>query len=305
MPITENRRLPRPAADRGAAVSNALPSASYEPALDNLGNLAIIGGGWLGRPLAHALVAAGYTVTVTARSTSSVAALSQDGLCAQALTLAPTPILTTPWPLRAKQLIFCLPPSQSEDYAASIARACQQALAAGTQTALLISATSVWQPGQREWESPQGQGPRAARLLAAERALLNAGFARAMVLRPAGLYGPARHPVYYLAGRQLSGGDEAVNLVEQSDVIAAIVRLLQVGRDQAAFNLSAPVHPTRRDFYSAACQHLQLPAPQFMAGAYAPIGGQRIVTELGFTYRWPDPLAWLLQTKANSPAVFS
>lgn len=53
---------------------------------------------------------------------------------------------------------------------------------------------------------------RGMRMLAAEQAAMGAGIACSMVLRPAGLYGPERHPGRF-GGQDPGGGGQAVNLV--------------------------------------------------------------------------------------------
>ena len=86
------------------------------------------------------------------------------------------------------------------------------AQAAGVQRLLFVSATSVWAPGQEEDEHPMPAHERGMRMLASEQAAMGAGIPCAMVLRPAGLYGPQRHPGRFLAGKTLEGGGQAVNL---------------------------------------------------------------------------------------------
>ena len=85
-----------------------------------------------------------------------------------------------------------------------------------------------------------------------------------------------------------------MNLVHLDDVVAACQLMLAVGQDGDAYNLSAPVHPRREQFYPFASRLLGLAPPQFIepAGDFSPIEGQRICQRLGFVYRWPDPAHW-------------
>ena len=160
------------------------------------------------------------------------------------------------------------------------------------QRVLFISATSVWTPGQGEQEQPRPAHARGERMLLAEQAVLHAGFPCAMILRPTGLYGPLRHPGRFLAGKTLDGGAQAVNLVHLDDVVAACQLLLEQGKDGDAYNLSAPEHPSRAQFYPLAARQLGLAEPAFIepAGIYMPIEGNLICQHLGFSYRWPDPV---------------
>ena len=260
----------------------------------------IVGAGWLGLPLAKALLGQGHSVAVTVSSAEKAARLQSEGITAFPLLLAPE--LAEPLPFRSQALVVCVPPSKTEDYPAAVARLCQLALAAGTRRVLFISATSVWGPGQTEEESPRPAHERGERMLAAEHAVLQAGFECALVLRPAGLYGPERHPGRFLAGKTLAGGGQAVNLVHLDDVIAACLLMLDKGQDGEAYNLSAPVHPRREQLYPFASRLLGLTPPVFTEprGEFAPIEGQRICQRLGFVYRWPDPAHWFADPAAQS-----
>ncbi|MEG0006676.1 MAG: NAD-dependent epimerase/dehydratase family protein [Aeromonas sp.] len=260
----------------------------------------IVGAGWLGLPLAKALQGAGMRVVVTVSSAEKAARLQSEGITAFPLLLASE--LAEPLPFRCRELVVCVPPSKTDDYPAAVARLCQLAQAAGTQKVLFISATSVWASGQGEEEIPSPAHARGERMLAAEQAVLGAGFACALVLRPAGLYGPARHPGRFLAGKTLAGGGQAVNLVHLDDVVAACLLMLEQGQDGDAYNLSAPVHPRREQLYPFASRLLGLAPPVFTepSGDFAPIKGQQICQRLGFVYRWPDPAHWFADPAAQS-----
>lgn len=258
----------------------------------------IVGAGWLGLPLARALQAQGKAVVVTVSSAEKAARLTAEGVAAWPLQLSAQLDALS---LHCRELVICVPPSKTEDYPAAIARLCQLAKAAGVQRVLFVSATSVWAPGQGEDEQPAPAHARGMRMLAAEQAVLATGFECAMVLRPAGLYGPERHPGRFLAGKTLEGGGQAVNLVHLDDVVAACQLILAQGKDGDAYNLSAPVHPRREQFYPFAARQLGLPVPVFIepAGIFAPVEGQRICEQLGFAYRWPDPAHWFAELAAQ------
>ncbi|WP_421205062.1 NAD-dependent epimerase/dehydratase family protein [Aeromonas enteropelogenes] len=268
------------------------------------GTFGILGAGWLGLPLARALLAAGKQVAVTVSSAEKAARLQGEGIHAHPLTISadmPAADKKEQWPIPCETLVICVPPSKTDDYPQAVARACQLAKEAGTRRVLFVSATSVWGAGQAEDEQPKPRHARGERMLAAEQAVLAAGFECVMIVRPSGLYGPDRHPGRFLAGKTLEGGAQAVNLVHLDDVVAACLLLLERGKDGDAYNLSAPVHPRREQFYPFAARQLGLPAPVFLepAGAFLPIDGLRICEQLGFNYRWPDPAHWFAELAAR------
>ncbi|MFM5335971.1 NAD-dependent epimerase/dehydratase family protein [Aeromonas enteropelogenes] len=268
------------------------------------GTTGILGAGWLGLPLARALLAAGKQVAVTVSSAEKAARLQGEGIHAHPLTISahmPVADKKEQWPIPCETLVICVPPSKTDDYPQAVTKACALAKAHGTRRVLFVSATSVWGAGQAEGEQPKPRHARGERMLAAEQAVQAAGFECVMIVRPAGLYGPDRHPGRFLAGKTLEGGAQAVNLVHLDDVVAACLLLLERGKDGDAYNLSAPVHPRREQFYPFAARQLGLPAPVFIepAGAFLPIDGLRICEQLGFNYRWPDPAHWFAELAAR------
>ncbi|WP_421189183.1 SDR family oxidoreductase [Aeromonas enteropelogenes] len=268
------------------------------------GTIGILGAGWLGLPLARSLLAAGKQVAVTVSSAEKAARLQGEGIHAYPLTISahiPVADKKEPWPIPCETLVICVPPSKTDDYPQAVAQACALAKAHGTRRVLFVSATSVWGAGQAEGEQPKPRHARGERMLAAEQAVLAAGFECVIIMRPSGLYGPDRHPGRFLAGKTLEGGAQAVNLVHLDDVVAACLLLLERGKDGDAYNLSAPVHPRREQFYPFAARQLGLPAPVFIepAGAFLPIDGLRICEQLGFNYRWPDPAHWFAELAAR------
>jgi len=160
------------------------------------GTIGILGAGWLGLPLARALLAAGKQVAVTVSSAEKAARLQGEGIDAHPLTISaemPVADQQAPWPIPCESLVICVPPSKTDDYTQAVAKACALAKASGTRRVLFVSATSVWGAGQEEGEQPKPRHARGERMLAAEQAVLAAGFEAVMIVRPSGLYGPDRH----------------------------------------------------------------------------------------------------------------
>lgn len=263
------------------------------------GTIGILGAGWLGLPLARALLAAGKQVAVTVSSAEKATRLQGEGIAAYPLTISAH--MSDAWPIPCESLVICVPPSKTDDYPQAVAKACALAKANSARRVLFVSATSVWGAGQQEGEEPQPRHARGERMLAAEQAVLAAGFEAVMIVRPSGLYGPDRHPGRFLAGKTLDGGAQSVNLVHLDDVVAACMLLLERGKDGDVFNLSAPVHPRREQFYPFAARQQGLPVPVFIepAGEFQPIDGQLICQQMGFNYRWPDPAHWFAELAAS------
>lgn len=111
------------------------------------GTIGILGAGWLGLPLARALLAVGKQVAVTVSSTEKAARLQGEGIDAYPLTISAH--MSDAWPIPCESLVICVPPSKTDDYPQAVAKACALAKASGTRRVLFVSATSVWGGGSR------------------------------------------------------------------------------------------------------------------------------------------------------------
>lgn len=267
-------------------------------------SVAIIGLGWLGMPLAQALLAKGWRVTGCKRSV-----LAEN---------SPLPFKPTAFTLTAdfafcpelaemlatQSMVIALPPSRIglPDYLQGIKRLVSLAISQGVRHILFVSSTSVFpqQAGEFDENSePIADNPTAEVLIVLERWLATQPVALDIV-RPAGLVGNGRHPVRTLAGRTLTNGNQPINLVHLDDCISAIIQLLEAPNGKRTFHLVANSHPSRAIYYTQAAEKLGLAAPQFVAENLDEnppldrlIHGRKICQMLGFRYRYDDPLAMI------------
>lgn len=264
--------------------------------------VAIIGLGWLGEPLARTLQAGGHRVAGTTTDAAKAARLCRDGIPAEVLDLnAPLP---PTWPARlaADTLVLCVPPGKVEQYAATLGRVATLAAGSGIRRLLFTSATSVYGGQGNKAEADAGpDSERGERMLAAERAVRDSGIGRVLCLRLSGLVGGSREPGRFLAGRRFDGGEEPVNLVALEDLLRFIPAILAREDWPDTLNVSAPHHPSRRDFYTRAARLRELPPPVFDGGGAGGkcIDGGALSRWLGLDYLVTDWFAWLAARKAR------
>lgn len=265
----------------------------------------IVGLGWLGMPLAQALTAAGMQVTGSKTTRDGVAAAQMCGIESYLLNLTPQPQCDADdleALLSVDVLIITLPASRTaaggEGYLRSVQALVDSALAQNVSRIIFTSSTSVYGDlaGVAKESSELAPVTDAGRTLRElEQWLHDLPRTSVDILRLAGLVGPNRHPGRFLAGKAgLSNGDRGVNLVHLDDVIAAIRLLLQQPTGGHVFNLCAPGHPTREQFYPTVARQLGLTPPTFTPEDGTVDGGKivdgsKICRELGFEYAWPHP----------------
>ncbi len=265
--------------------------------------LAILGCGWLGLGLARLARGEGMSIRGSTRTDERLGDLHAEGIEAVRLRLpgdAPSPQLEKF--LQADALVISLPPGRRDPeveqrFPALVAGLAAEVALSSVSNVIFWSSTSVYASRDAEVDesddsSPDTPSGRALR--AAERLLHEALGDRLTVLRLGGLLGDDRHPARKLAGQtKLGNGDAPVNLVGRQDAArASLACLLDPAAAGETFNVVAPVHPTRKDFYTAAADRLGLPAPPFDASEASPwkrVRAEKIQRRLGWSFLHPDP----------------
>lgn len=266
--------------------------------------VAIVGLGWLGMPLALELQSRGWQVTGSKTSADGVEAARMCGIDCYQLKLDPALICESDdleALLSVDALVVTLPARRSGAgsgfYLQAVQELVDSALARGVPRIIFTSSTSVYgaQQGvvnERTAMSPQTDSARS--LCELESWLHSLPGTQVDILRLAGLVGPGRHPGRFFAGKQAPDGQSVVNLVHLVDVIGAIRVLLEAPGGGRRYNLAAPGHPTRGEFYPLMARQLGLEPPVFLSEEGRPRGkrvdGNLICEQTGFRYQYPDPM---------------
>jgi hypothetical protein len=83
------------------------------------------------------------------------------------------------------------------------------------------------------------------------------------VIRPGGLIGGDRHPIYSLSGKQLdTDGEEPINLIHRDDLVGIIVAAAEQ-KNVALINAVTPYHPAKNLYYNTWAKRLHLPVIKF------------------------------------------
>ncbi|OAT31361.1 nucleoside-diphosphate-sugar epimerase [Buttiauxella brennerae ATCC 51605] len=272
--------------------------------------VAIVGLGWLGMPLALSLSARGWQVTGSKTTLDGVEAARMCGIDGYQLQLTPELVCDSDdldALLDADALVITLPARRTGEgddfYLQAVQEIVDSALAHNIPRIIFTSSTSVYgeTEGSVKETSPLEPVTASGRVLKElETWLHDLPGTSVDILRLAGLVGPERHPGRFLAGKtDVANGAHGVNLVHLEDVISAITLLLQAPKGGHIYNLCAPAHPTRAEFYSLMARQMNLDAPVFRTqtqnGHGKLVDGNRICNELGFEYQYPNPLVMPMQ----------
>ncbi|WP_299018233.1 NAD-dependent epimerase/dehydratase family protein [uncultured Photobacterium sp.] len=236
--------------------------------------VSICGCGWLGFPLAKKLVQQGHFVFGSKQNPLKVSHLKEYGIHGVALTL-PVELNEVDSDLEefltADILIINVPPGRGEGadqaFIAKIKSLSYVAKKYGCRKVIFISTTSVYGSvtGVANEETvPVPDTASGHAHLQLEQWLAQEWGRELVVLRLAGLFGPGRHPVRYLAGRSsLANGSDPVNLVHLDDCLCAISQIVANWPSQQVLHLAARSHPSRESYYTAMALWAKLPVPEF------------------------------------------
>ncbi|MGL4713161.1 MAG: SDR family NAD(P)-dependent oxidoreductase, partial [Shewanella sp.] len=257
---------------------------------------------------AKQLVQEGYRVTGCKRSAENLSVLTAAGIKAyplqlgsEAQSLPDAKALTGLF--QTDYLVVNIPPRLKRGNAAYLEELQQLiALTQGWQyqQIVFISSTGVYPTQDKRMTEADAMAESSdSQVLLAAEALFQA-LPHTCIVRFAGLVGPKRHPGRFLAGKtDVSGANVAVNLVHLSDCVRAVSTILAAAHSGFSvapiYNLCAPIHPTKAEFYQAGALSLGLVAPEFNQQSMPSkvIQADAIVTDLGFRYQYLSPLDML------------
>lgn len=260
--------------------------------------IALLGCGWLGFPLAEALIYSGYSVNGSTTTPQKLSLLTEAGIAPYLIDLgegADTTVIQD-FLKGCDVLIINIPPKirsgSNENYPAKMQQLVPFIKQAGISKVLFVSSTSVYADDNTvvtESTVPNPETESGRQVLEAENVLAN--HFTTTILRFGGLIGNGRNPAKYLAGKDnLPNPDAPVNLIHQDDCIGIILTILEKGYWGKIVNGVAEQHPTRKEYYTQKAAALQLPPPGFDNSK--PSIGKTVTSEvvgsvLGYVFKQP------------------
>ncbi|MFD1094359.1 SDR family NAD(P)-dependent oxidoreductase [Salegentibacter chungangensis] len=252
-------------------------------------NIAILGCGWLGLPLAKSFIEEGNFVKGSTTNRNRMQELKTAGITPYVLHLFAEGIQgdISAFLAETEVLIIDIPPGlrkdPQSDFVGKIGRLAPYIEKSPVKNVLFISSTSVFEdtedfPEITEEDQPDGTSKAAQQLISAENLLKKNKNFETTVLRFGGLLGPERHPVNFLAGRSgIKNPKAPVNLIKQEDCIGIIHKIIEKKAWGTELNASWPEHPSKEEYYTGIAKEKNLAAPEFDHGT--PSKGKIINTD--------------------------
>lgn len=264
-------------------------------------SLSIVGCGWLGLPLGRAMREKGWKIHGTTTDKTKFLQLQEAGIVPFLLKL-PDPEFMDFEMLLTDYLVINMPPGRKnpnvlEDYPNAV----KQLLHVASQIKsiekiVFISSTSVYgniSESVNENVYPRPDTPSGKAVLAAEQLVMKSK-TPFVILRFGGLAGPERHPGRFLSGRELSvSGDDPINYLHLEDAIGVIAYMLEHNVTNEIFNVVAPVHPSKKEFYEKMAITIGLSPPTFAKSdgqSGKEVSVNYLLSKSKFTFKYPDPM---------------
>jgi nucleoside-diphosphate-sugar epimerase len=249
--------------------------------------ISILGCGWLGLPLAKALIANGFSVkgsTTSEGKLSGLKALSinpflitlsaiEGALDSKRITGAIEDFLNG-----SKTLIIDIPPqlrgknsnsstAEEKIFVEKIKTLILHIEKSTIENVIFVSSTSVYGEAnaiitEENLAKPDTESGK--QLLEVELLLQNNPNFKTTILRFGGLIGEDRNPIQFLAGKEnLENPETPINFIHQEDCIGIILKIIATDSWNEIYNGVSPFHPTRETYYTQKATEFALPLPQF------------------------------------------
>lgn len=242
--------------------------------------ISILGCGWLGLPLAKALIEKKFTVKGSTTSIDKTPLLEKAKIKPYvfALETNSTPDNLPDFLVGSDTLIIAIPPKlrgKNKDYSDANANSFVKKIAnlvpfienSSVKNLLFVSSTAVYGDANTtvdETTKPIPVTESGKQLLEIEQLLHENTHFKTTILRFGGLIGEDRNPARFLAGKEnVANPDAPINLIDQKDCIGIILKIIATNTWGENFNAVAPYHPTRKEYYTQKALERNLIPPTF------------------------------------------
>ncbi len=261
--------------------------------------ISILGTGWLGLPLAQALITKNNIVKGSTTSEDRLSVLKHEGILPYLVAInekGPKGDISS-FLEGSTLLIINIPPglrrNPESNYVAKIKNLIPYIEQSTVEKVLFVSSTSVFAdqegfPVISQETIPNAVSNAGKQLFETEKLLQNSTKFKTTILRFAGLFDSRRHPARMLSKRKGVKNPKApVNLIHREDCIGVIQKIIETNSWDCVFNASYPDHPEKALYYTKVCKQMGLPKPDYDFDTVSKgklISSEHITNTLGYTF---------------------
>jgi nucleoside-diphosphate-sugar epimerase len=242
--------------------------------------ISILGCGWLGLPLAKALIINEFSIKGSTTSEGKLSTLKSLGINAFLVALDSKSITGAIEEFLdgSTILVIDIPPQlrgKNSDSSTANEKVFVEKIKtlipfiekSTIKNVLFVSSTSVYGEAKQtitENTTPKPDTESGKQLLEVESLLQNNSNFKTTIIRFGGLIGEDRNPTKSMAGKtNLENPNTPINFIHQDDCIGIILKIITTNSWSEIYNGVSPYHPTRENYYTQKATELGLPLPQF------------------------------------------
>ncbi len=265
-------------------------------------NIAIIGLGWLGLPLAKQFVKKGHLISGSTTSEEKIELLSNTSISTYKVILNENNVEGDIEACLANCDILVLntPPglrrNPESNYVNKIKSLLPHIEKSAIQKVLYISSTSVFKDGFpfptiTNDTKPNAETNAGIQIKTVEKLLTSNPSFDTTILRFSGLVADDRHPARMMSRRSnIHNAEAPVNLIHRNDCIGIIEQIIEQEVWGTTLNASYPDHPTKEAYYHKICIKMGYNTPDFSKEGVSNgkiIDGNAIEVTLNYSYQQP------------------
>ena len=277
-------------------------------------SVAIIGCGWLGFALTKQLLMEKYRVAVTTQNIDKLNSLLANNIDAELLSLPvndPTSVVLSVF--NQETLVISITPQIRQgrsDYPEKVAQLVAMAELGKVQRIILLSSTAVYNglSGTVDENTPLDLSAEKVAVIAGAESAAQQFTGKTVILRLAGLVGPARHPGRFLQGKRVLAEPQAfINLIHQTDVVGVLMNIIADHKYNGIYNAVSATEASKEHYYQAAANALGLAVPEFSFETAMRFGkrinDEKLRDNLNYQFVYDDLIVWLYKSAAENEHV--
>ena len=266
-------------------------------------SVSVIGCGWLGLPFCQDMIAEGWQVKGSTTTNDKLSVLESIGIKAFLVKLPELSQIDSRL-FDVDYLLVNFPPGRKNlkslsNYPHAINQLLHDEKKIGRiKKIIFISSTAVYGDNMDICDEESATVPITESgkvILKCENIVAESGLSF-VILRFGGLAGPKRHPGRFLTGRkELNSGNQSVNFLHLEDAIGVIKFMLDRPIINEIFNVVAPGHPSKEDFYTKMATSIGLIPPTFIKNTdqrKKEISVDKLLNGTSYQFKYPDPMTF-------------
>lgn len=260
-------------------------------------DISILGGGWIGVPLAEKLASMAYSLQI---SQSSQTKTIQNPAIKLIQWRAEVNMPEPTWEsiLHAKTIIWTIPPRRKingDHFYLDVLRDFVRILNQKKyQQVIFLSSTSVY---KAENSLVNEESALEGNLMSQAEDILQRIQNPLLILRLGGLMGGERYVAKYYAGKKVPAANHPVNYVHRTDVLEIISQCIS-SQLTGTYNVVAPQHPIKSELVKLECDRRGLELPlEYLEDKEATkvVSSDKLIQAIPYSFQYPDPLLFPIE----------